>query len=79
MKKNNKKNKAVYTPPQSRTGGQVEIAKKRSHFVLVTDGPTDTARSRVASPRLKMKDADENLISFVFELRVYEAEYWGYP
>ena len=38
--------------------GRSGIAKKRSHFVLVTDGPTDrptdTASSRVASPRLKI-------------------------
>ena len=53
-------NKAVYTPPQSRTGGQEWDSKKTLPFCFgyeptnrPTDRPTDTLRSRVASPRLK--------------------------
>ena len=42
-------NKAVYTPPQSRKGGQEQKTE-----MLQTDQQTDTASSRVASPRLKI-------------------------
>ena len=49
-----RKNKAVYTPPQSRTGGQ----ERKSEMLRdgPTNRPTDTASSRVASPRLKNKN-----------------------
>ena len=42
------------------------MAKKRSHFVLVTDGPTDqptdAARSRVAGPRLTIQNYAINTV-----------------
>ena len=54
-----KENKAGYTAIQSRTVGQEQWCENRSQFKNVTDGqtdrPTDTARCRVACPRLKRK------------------------
>ena len=52
-------NKAVYTAGQSRTVGQEQQCRNRSQFRNVTGGPTDrltdTARCRLACPRLKTK------------------------
>ena len=39
------KYKAVYTPSQSRTGGQ-ERNNKKTHFVLATDRPTNRQTAR---------------------------------
>ena len=55
------KNKAGYKAIQSRTVGQGWLFKNRPKFQNVTDGrtdqPTDTARCRVAYPRLKTNHA----------------------
>ena len=37
------------------------ISQKRSHYDFVTDGPTDTASSRVASPRLTNKQKKKTM------------------
>ena len=51
------KNKAGYTAIQSRTVGQEQHCEKSSEFRNLTDGPTDTVRSRVAYPPLKKEQA----------------------
>ena len=59
-------NKAVYTPPLLRMGGQERNGEKTLPFCFghrltnqptdrPTNRPTDTAWSRVASPRLKIE------------------------
>ena len=58
--------KAIFTPPQSRTGGQERNSEEALTFCFCyrptdrqTDRPTDKASSRVACPRLKRKLKDE--------------------
>ena len=54
---------------QSRTVGQEPQCKKRSEFKNVTDLPTDrptnTARCRVACPRLKTAAGSQSILSTV--------------
>ena len=70
------RNKAGYTAIQSRTVGQEQQCKKLLGIQKCdgpTDRPTDTARCRVACPRLKIK---------WFELEIYAwrhfAKYWSH-
>ena len=60
-----KENKAGYTAIQSQTVWQEQWGEKGLEFRNVTDGrtdgPTDTARCRVACPRLKTDGIIETL------------------
>ena len=76
-------NKAGYTAIQSRTVGQEQLCENRSEFKNVTDGPTyrptDTARCRVACPRLKIIGSLKSVLCIQILKRIMSTSFALYP